>query len=142
MGKFVNALIMILMIEVGLYLFAGTDYISSTGTALLDLALNPGTTLSSSFYELFLIDAALGIVAGAVIVVGIVTQSYSFVVYGIMAIALGKFVQILGKLAGFVSASLSETYPGIVLLIDFIVIAPLIIYFIMACVEWARGNTV
>jgi len=140
MGKFVNAIIMVLMIEVGLYLFAGVEYTSSTATALLDLVLNPGTTLTSSFFTNLLTNAALGITAGAVIVVGIVTQSYSFVVYGIMAIAIGKFVQVLVGLSRFISGPLVADFPEFVLLANVIIIGPLIVYFIMACVEWARGN--
>ena len=140
MGKFVNAIIMVLMIEVGLYLFAGVEYTSSTATALLDLVLNPGTTLTSSFYTDLLTNAALGITAGAVIVVGIVTQSYSFVIYGIMAVAIGKFVQVLVGLSRFISGPLVADFPEFVLLANVIVIGPLILYFIMACVEWARGN--
>ena len=140
MGKFVNAIIMVLMIEVGLYLFAGVEYTSSTATALLDLVLNPGTTLTSSFYTDLLTNAALGIVAGATILVGIVTQSYSFVVYGIMAVAIGKFVQVLVGLSRFISGPLVADFPEFVLLANVIVIGPLILYFIMACVEWARGN--
>ena len=136
MAKLLNALIMILMIEVGLILFQGAE---TSLTNLMGLRVSfPLGIGDVSFITAFII--ALGILTGAGIFVGTFSTTITFVVYAVPAIAFLALATVITQLALFISGSLEAANPMIVLIANAIIIIPLTIYYGVAVMEWVRSN--
>jgi len=135
MAKLMNSLIMIFIIEAGLYLFGGTTYGS---TYLLDMALNPSGILTASLYGLVI--AAILMFTGSAIFAGTFSNTVIYSIYAIVGITLVAFISVITHLAGFISAALGTTYPMLVLLINIMIIGPMFIYYLLGIIEWVRAN--
>ena len=134
MGKFVYAIMLVFFIEFALYFFAGADYAQ---TSLFGFILNPSD--SSVFYVLlYAAIFALG-------TVGIVaTAFFQINIYGVyagMAAVLLTFFMSIVHLVGFLDSSLaSKISPEFSLFIISLISAPLIIFYLIATIEWVRSN--
>jgi len=142
MAKLLNALIMILMIEVGLFLFQGG---TTSATNLMGLTVTfPGVdALGIAARDISLITGfivALGILTGVGIFVGTFSNTVTFVIYAVPAIAFLGLAAVITQLALFISGSLEGANPLFVVLANAIIIIPLTIYYAMAVMEWVRAN--
>lgn len=135
MAKLMNALIMIFIIEAGLYLFGGATYGS---TYLLDVALNPSGWLTAGLYGLLFI-ALVGF-GGAAVIAGTFSSTVIYAIYAIVCLTFITFVAVIAHLAGFIAGALEAANPMLVLLINIMIIGPLFIYYLLGVIEWVRNN--
>jgi len=137
MGKFVYAVIMVFVIELALYLFGGTSY---STTSLFNLLFNPSILISSPFY--ILITVALAAFAASAIIPGNLYQINIYALYaGMAAIFITFTLSIIhlwqftyGELSGILTMNFAQ-------IITTLIIAPFLIYYLLASAEWVRSNT-
>ena len=134
MSKIAYSLLMVLLLEAGLYFFGGTTY---TNTSLFDLLLNPVEFFSNYWYIAVL--AALGVFAAATVIPGSFYQINIFAMYaGLSAMFMTFSVSII-NLWRFLNGSLAALDPVLSQLILFMVISPILIFYIISVVEWVRA---
>lgn len=135
MAKMAYALMSIIIIEMALYFFAGTDY---SNTTLMDLVLNPSIILNNAWY--IAVAAALVIFAASAIIPGSFVQINIYALYAGLASAALTFTAVLVDFWTFLNGSLSGINQTLSSLILGLTIVPLIIFYITAIVEWVRQN--
>ena len=134
MAKLLNAIIMIVVIEIGLLLFQGGDI---SATALLGLKV---TVLGMDVSFITLIGGAIAGLIGLGIFVGTFSTTVTFAVYAGPAAAFLLLVAVIIQLGSFINAELATDYAMIAALIQYIIIVPLVIYYAIAVIEWVRSN--
>ncbi len=136
MAKIVYAILLVFFIEFALYFFGGTTY---SQTSLMSMILNPESiTTTPLFIGLLVI---LGAFAAAVIIVGNFYNINVYALYASMIIIFISFITSLVHLYSFVGGALSAKLSAeLVQLLQVVFIGPLIIFYIMSCVEWVRSN--
>ena len=136
MGKITSALIIVFVIEVALVFFSGTTYPNSI---LYTFLMNPTGWSTMAFYLLM-----LAILTGSVI--GIVSSSFyqinQFALFAIAGVVIITFVGNIIHLWNFINAQLGGILNDTVMggLIASLITAPLIIFYLVAVVEWTRQN--
>lgn len=135
MAKLTYALILVIIIEMALYFFAGTSYSQTTLFGLL----NNFTGISTNTLYVALI-AGLAVFAAGTIVVGSVYQINMFGVYATIATILITFSLNIVHLGIFVNGQLSDLGIPMATLITMIILTPLLITYLMATIEWVRSN--
>lgn len=134
MSKYIYALISVIIIEFALYLFAGATY---SNTTLLSLILNPSA--SSTFWTTAL--TVLTAIAAVAVVATAFFQINTFGVYAGVAGATFTFGYTIFNLWRYITGTLSGLgFTSSTQLAAF-VIAPLLIFYIVATLEWARSNS-
>ena len=128
-----------IVIELGLYYFAGSTY---SNTSLANMVLNPSTIPSNVLY--LAIVAAITLMVATQIIPGNFFQINIYGVYaGIITFAI-TFVASAINLSTFMNSELTAVFgPGgtdVSTFITAIVATPIIIFYIMACIEWVRFN--
>jgi hypothetical protein len=133
MSKFTYALLSVVVIEFALYLFGGTTYGNST---VLSLILNPDASNALWIGAVALLaTAAVGIVASAFF------QINTFGVYAVFGTTALTFGYTIFNLFKFVNGQLSDIGVQSAMQISSIIIAPILIFYLVSIVEWARSNT-
>jgi len=141
--KFWMAVVLMLVIESALYFWAGSGV---TKTSLFTLILNPLTfnpTATGTFYGALAI--AMGIFAASAIIPGSFININIYALYAAIGLVILSFIMHLGSLFTFIHGELG-TMPGLeatslIVLIEFVLMAPLIIFYMTAMAEWVRSNT-
>ncbi|GAG57368.1 unnamed protein product [marine sediment metagenome] len=135
MGKFTYAVLMVFLIEMALWLFAGTEYSQSTLFAIIS---DPSTLLSNPLY--ILITVTLVAFGAAAIIPGNLFQVNIYALYaGLSAIFISFSVSIV-HLWQFIYGELSGITIEFALPITILIIAPFLVTYILATVEWVRSN--
>lgn len=135
MGKFIYAVMMVFIIELGLYLF-GASY---STTSLFNVIDNPSSLLSDPLY--LLIVATLGLFALSAIIplntfqiniyalyAGVMVI---FVAFGLSIVHLWQFLN--GALDPLVTVELARV-------IKMLIIGPTLMFYLIAALEWVRAN--
>ena len=138
MARYVYALLTIFIIELALWLFAGTDYSQS---ALFSLLSDPASASSSSFY--LKIKLALQAFGAAAIIAGFIFSKNTAGIYAGVAGAFLTYAFVIADLYKFIFGQLTErlgTADPFALTITSLIVAPLLLYFLMATLEWVRSN--
>ena len=136
MGKFVYAVLMVFIVEMALWLFAGTEYSQSSLFAIIS---NPSTLLSSPFY--ILITVTLAAFAVSAIIPGNIYQVNVYALYAGIATVLVSFSISIVHLSQFIYGELSGLTTEFALPITILIVAPFLVTYIFATVEWVRSNT-
>jgi len=129
------ALLSIFFIEFALWMFGGKDY---SNTSLFNLIFNFESITSSDLYSVLYL--ALIAFAGATIVASSFYQFNSFGVYAGISVVLLGFLAVLGNFAGFIHGQLVSHLFDFATPITMLIVAPLVIFYGMAVVEWVRSN--
>lgn len=137
MGKFTYAVLMAFAMELSLYFFGGVNY---SQTSLFSVLLNPSNLSSSSLWAT--IKLAVAALAAAQIIVG---NFYQINIYALYALVIGVVLSFALAIVNFSSWMLAEVSgivnsPEIANFVTAIFMAPLLLYFIIACLEWVRAN--
>lgn len=127
---------MVLFIEMGLYFFGGTTY---SNTSLFNMIFNFGSSGSSAFY--FLIYGAIAGLAAVGIILGTFTNINIYGIYATITLTLITFFLSILHLAQFMYGQLVEFTPEFAQMITVVVVGPLAIFYLIASMEWVRGNT-
>ncbi len=135
MGKFVYAILTAFAIEMALWLFAGTSYAQSSVFSLL---ANPSILTSSAFY--LLLVGALAAFAASAIIVGNIWQINVYALYAGVAAVMITFGLNIVHLFIFIQGELSGLTPEFALPITMLICAPLLLYYLIATMEWVRNN--
>lgn len=135
MGKFVYAIMMVFMIEYALWLFGGTSYVT---TSLFGILFNPTTLLSSQLY--ILITFALAAFAASVIIAGNFYQINIYALYAGVVAAFFSFIFSIVHLYTFLYGQLESIYVEMAGPITILITAPLLIFYLISCLEWVRSN--
>ena len=135
MGKFIYAVLSVIVIEISLFLFAGTTY---TNSSLFTLFQDPSALTQSAFY--LLIAAALTIWAASTIIPGNLWQINIYALYAGIAIILLGFIATLSHFWIFINGELSGVVSDPWIFAS-IMTFPLIVYYLLAVSEWVRSNT-
>jgi hypothetical protein len=139
MGKFVYSIMMVFIIELALYIFAGTTY---GNTSIFNFIFNPSAV--STLY-LFIYGAIIGFAT-----IGIVASSFfSLNIYGmyasICAVLITYAMSIMhlwSFIYGTLADRLGECTTGVCFpqVITVMIIAPFLITYLIAAAEWVRSN--
>ncbi len=136
MAKIIYAIMIVLFVEFAMFLFAGTTYAK---TSLLSMILDPSAITSTVFYVA--IFAILATFAGSVIVSGNFYNINIYALYSAMIVIFIGFIQTLVHLYVFIGSSLQTSLtPEMIQVIQVIFLGPLLIFYLVACLEWIRGN--
>ena len=135
-GKFIYAIIFVMIIEVSLYVFGGTTYANSSLFSIID---NPSQIYTNPFY--IAIGIAVAVFAGSQIIPGNLWNINVYGVYAGMAIpALTFFVSII-HLWTFAAAELTDVMGlGMAHLVVGITMIPIALFYLLAVAEWVRSN--
>lgn len=138
MGKFVYAVLTVFLIEMALYLFGGTTYSQSS---LFSLLLNPENLTANPFYTGVILIIIAGFAASAIVPGNLLSFSvyapYAVAVTAVVTFALSIvhfYTFTYGQLSGIMTTSLAHP-------ITVIIVAPLLVFYTFASLEWIRGNT-
>ena len=135
MSKIGYALVSVVIVELGLYMFTGSTNIL---TSITQLVMNPSTITSQPFYTQF---AALFALLGTVtIIVGTFTNFNTFFIYGGASLWLLSFAQVFGDLGSQVYSLVAPYNTSLAVLITAILVGPLTVFYITTVVDWARSN--
>jgi len=138
--KFWMAIMLVVLIESALYFWAGTGVAK---TSLFTLLLNPLSISTTVFYGV--IFAAMTIFAASAIIPGSFVNINIYALYAGIGLVLITFIEHLGHFYTFIHgelatiASLEATM--VATLLEFLIMAPLIIFYLTAMAEWVRSNT-
>lgn len=137
MGKIMYALLMVFSIEFALTLFGGQNIVSTT---LYDFVSNPTVIKSSAIFAAVII--ALGLFAKAVVTPGQYAQVNLFAMYAGLAIVFIYFLYSIVHLHVWLVGQLSTLMASQQLagFITTMITAPLLIFYMIAVVEWVRSN--
>lgn len=136
MSKFLYALCLVFATELALFLFGGSTFSNST---LLGFLLYPSTWQQSAFWIALLVGlTALGV---STIIPGSFVQVNIYALYAGLALVALSFGISLFHLSSFMYGAL-KAFTGVTpaLVITSFVIAPLIVFYITAVMEWVRAN--
>jgi len=139
MGKFVYAILLVFVVELALFLFQGTTYVN---TPVFELLLNPNNLLSDVIYIALLL--ALGALGASVIIPGNFIQLNVYAIYAGLAIAFISFIASIAHLWTFVNDAIGGL-EGVATVdatwISGLIVAPFIIFYLLAVTEWVRSNS-
>ena len=134
MGKVIYAVMAAFVIELALFLFAGTTYAK---TSMFSLLQDPSGFVSSSFYLLF--SVALVAWAVSTIIPGNLWQINIYALFAGVAIVFLGFVANIVHLWVFINGELSGVVTNSWVFAS-IVTFPLMLYYMIAVTEWVRSN--
>jgi len=137
MGKLTAALLIVFLIEVSLVFFGGTTYAQSS---LYSFLMNPTGFSASVFY--LLMAAILAVSALATVVPGAFYQVNQWALFAVAGVSLITFVANITHLWAFINGQLVGIFSNAQMggLIASLIAAPLLIFYIVAIVEWTRQN--
>ncbi|GAG13042.1 unnamed protein product [marine sediment metagenome] len=141
MGKITGALILVFLIELGLVLFAGTGYANSS---MYNFLTNPSAWSSNIFYLLLIAVVSVGAVA--IITPGALYTFNQWALFAIASAGMFTFVGSIISLYSFIYSELTPIINGIGappfwgVAITSLICGPLMVYYIVAVVEWSRAN--
>lgn len=139
MGKFIYAIITAFLIELSLWLFAGTDYANS---ALFGLLTDPSNLTTTAIY--ILLYGTLAVFGASAVIPGNFIQINIYALYAGIAVILITFTLPIVHLFQFVFGELQGIFPLDTVLaqaITILIVSPFIIMFMMGLTEWVRSNT-
>lgn len=142
MGKMLNALMIVLAIEITLYIFVVPEQAVGDYTSIFDFLLNLQNWANMQWYEILFNSVetigAATIIAGSIITArdwvwraGLVTGS--ILTFGAATIKLFQFI--ISHITDYTSASTSIS-TGIAM----IMVAPIVMYFIFASLDFISGK--
>ncbi len=135
-SKLTYAILLIFILEVAMYLFAGTEY---SNTSLFGMILGEGSILSSALFTSLLL--IIGGIAAATIISGNFININIYAIYAAMIVVLIKFVQTILAFGNLITSELETVLsPEMMLAVWSILIGPLIIFYVISCIEWIRSN--
>lgn len=135
MGKYAYAVLMVFSIEFALWLFAGTNYSS---TSLFGILFDPTTLTSNPLY--IIIVAAFLTFAASAIIVGNLWSINIYALYAGIAVAFISFSLSIVHLWQFIYGELSGLTTELATPITILIIAPILTYYLIATAEWIRSN--
>jgi hypothetical protein len=140
--KLVYALMTAFAIELSLYVFGGMDMAK---TSIFGILFNPSTIASSVLWLLILASVAL--VGVAIFLPGLFAQLNPYALYAIVMGSLLPLVVSIVHLYQWTFSELASILPSCSVsscpmgqLIAIIICSPFLLYYIIACLEWIRGN--
>ena len=137
MAKLTAALIMVFIIELSLVFFGGTSYNQSS---LYSFLINP-TGFGSAVFSLLML-AILVTSALAQIVPGSFYQVNQWALFSVAGVAMISFVGNIAHLWAFINGQLVGIFSNAQMggFVASIITAPMLIFYIVAIVEWTRQN--
>ena len=131
------ALLSVFIIEISLFYFTGA---SMTSTSLYNVLTAPSTLLTSDFWTLGII-IIISLSAFAAFTPGFIFQSNQWAMFALGVGQLIAYVSVIVQLWGVLDGALVGhlTSGGSTLIVS-IIIAPLIIVYTTAMIEWTRFN--
>lgn len=137
MGKFIYALMMVVVIELGLWFFGGSGL---SRTFITEMVMNPSSAYSSAFYIL-VVAALIGSFAASQIVAGNTFTWAFYAAYASAALVLVGFAWSVVHLAMFINVNLTGLIDAdLTKLIIAVVCGPLLGFYFVAVLEWIRSN--
>ena len=135
MAKIIYAIMLIFSLEFAMYLFAGTTY---GKTSLLALMFE-GSITASTLYTVMIV--IIGAFAAATIIVGNFININIYALYAAMILVFISFVQTLTSFKNLIASELTEVLSvEMITILQGVLVFPLIVFYIIACVEWIRSN--
>lgn len=135
MGKMTYALLTVLLIEMALYFFGGTSY---THSNLFMLISNISGIESNQMWIAIMAALALG-TAG--IVASAFFQLNTYAIYAGIGVFVITFGLSIAHLGAFLYGQLNSIAPQVAQIITMLIIAPFLISYIIAVMDWVRNNT-
>jgi len=135
MSKITYALLTVFVVEFCLFYFAGQN---TSSTSLFALLSNPSDITSNALYVLIFI--AIGVFAASVIVPGGIVQFNTYFAYAGVAAAAVTFIVTLAHLYTYINTELAGYSVIMAQFIAIIITAPLIMFYLIAMIEWVRSN--
>ena len=137
MGKITGALIMVFLIEVSLVFFGGTSYNNS---ALYSFLINPTGFTTMVFYAAMLLILTAS--AAATIVPTSFYQINQWALFAAAGIGFITFIASITHLWAFINGQLVGIFsnPSIGGITASLITGPLLIFYMVAVVEWTRQN--
>ena len=137
MAKLTAALIMVFLIEISLVFFGGASYNQSS---LYSFLINPTGFGSAVFYLLML--AILVTSTFAQIVPGSFYQVNQWALFAVAGVAMISFVGNIAHLWAFINGQLVGIFSNSQMggFVASIITAPMLIFYVVAVVEWTRQN--
>jgi len=136
-NKFILAVLMVYLIELGLYLFGGPNVANSS---IFNLLFNPFDIENSLMY--IAVFAALGFISASVILPGNWISINIYALYSAIVVIVITFVISLMHLWTFLDTELS-TFLGdttVSPIILAVVISPIVWFYLIAVIDWVRSN--
>lgn len=134
-SKFTHVLLMVFLVELAMYLFAGTGY---TKTPLFNLLTEQLGFFNNPIY--LNVVSGIGLFAIAAIFVGTFFQFNINAIYASLAALTVTYIFALVQFWALINSQLHVNSPELSLLIPTFIVAPLLIYYVVATMEWIRGN--
>jgi len=137
MSKLTGALLIVFLIELSLVFFGGTTYDKSS---LYSFLINPTGFGASVFY--LAMAAILAVSALATVVPGAFYQVNQWALFAVAGVSIITFVANITHLWAFINGQLVGIFsnPTMGGLIASLITAPLLIFYIVAVIEWTRQN--
>lgn len=134
MGKFIYSVMAVVMIELSLWLFAGSEYANTTVFGFL-FNISELNLFYLAIYGAIALTATIGIVASSV------AQLNIYGVYSGVALAALTFFLSIAHLYSFVYGELSAVLSiQFAQILAILITAPLLITYSLAVMEWVRSN--
>lgn len=133
MGKMIAALILAVVIEIGLNLFATSG---ATETSLTTFIKNPQDWSLTSLIDLVSNDVILGIIGSTAIVAGLLFFSRENALYASFAIVALGFGILLSRLWAFIYSQ--NIFGDSNILIASLICLPLLIFYLISILDYAR----
>lgn len=134
MSKFTYALLSVVMIEVLLQLLGGSTIAT---TDLYNFLINP--IVNAEVWKLALAALTVGVAA---IVATSFFQINTYAIYAGVSIVAITFGAVLFDLFSFIQGQLSGMMGATVATqVTMVIVAPMIIFYMMAALEWTRSNS-
>ena len=135
MGKFVYALMTAFAIEMSLWIFTGNEF---ARTAIYNLLSDPTSLTSATIYIVIL--AALTIFSLSAVLPGTFVSINIYALYAGLALAFITFGWNIVHLFTYLNGELAGLGTELSLIISMIVCGPILMFYLIAVVEWVRNN--
>lgn len=137
MGKLIYALLLVLFIEISILYFGGSGLDNNN---LTDIFLNPQNLIDNPLYATTIL-IALTTLALSIILPGNFIQVNIYALYAGVAFVLVAFIASIVHLYSFLYGSLRIPLgESLTELILGVVVVPLVIFYMVAILEWVRSN--